>query len=768
MLPFGRNQPDQVALREKVYAAERRMALTRIAVIALNTGTYLTVFDRRVGVGWLALTIIGVAWAYALPVALFEPYRRMTFLTGSLFTAVSDAVLISLWLVATGGYSSPYYLLWYAAIASIAFRYEYRGTMSAAAVYSVLYIAIVAGLGQLTDNLAGVALRDGYILILGALCGEAAREAYQQLRMQFQLRDRMRIVEAAEARFRAVAENANDAIISLDAAGAIVYLNPHAEQLFGAKLTTEFGRSLEHLLAAPFRARWSEIRARALAGDVPSDPVQIAGLRQDGEEVPLEISLARWQTHEGAFLTGIARDVTERRRAEARLEYQSLHDSLTGLPNRVLLHDRLQNALSASARDDSRVAFLLVDLDYFKDVNDTFGHDLGDRVLEGAASRLRSTVRDSDTVARLGGDEFGIVLGGLRRMEDAAAVARKILHTLDRPFTVEGQSASVSGSVGVVVAPDHGRDVDALMRRADVAMYTAKGQRNGYAVYEPRQDNASAERLSLASDLKQALEQDELVMEFQPQVGFGPSAQLEMEGLLRWLHPVHGLVEPERFVPLAERSGLIAELIEWAMNAAVAQARSWLDRGHEVPVAVQLSARSLHDTRFHLHVQRTLSRHNVPARLLKLELAERTVMAHGGRELSTLADLTALGVALSIYGFGAGYSSLAQLRNLPISELKIDRSFTRNMLADDKDVAIVRSIIDLGHNLGLGVVADGVDTAMLAERLATLGCDRGQGYYFGIPMSADLLEEWFATSPWARPDAELPEPVRWRPALKLA
>ncbi|HEY8695715.1 MAG TPA: GGDEF domain-containing protein [Chloroflexota bacterium] len=268
---------------------------------------------------------------------------------------------------------------------------------------SAAYVAILAALGQLSGHPAQVILRIGYILAVGAVCGEAARKAYKQLRSQVQLRDKMRIVNAAEAKFRAVTDNANDAIVSLDEPGNIVYFNARAEQLFGIPGADVLGRPMRDLLAEPFRAGWEELRAQALAGKLSEHPVQLAGLRSNGEEVPLEMSLALLRTDEGAFLTGIARDVTERKRAEAKLEYQTLHDPLTGLPNRVLLHDRLQNAINASGRDDSRVAFLLLDLDYFKDVNDTFGHDWGDRVLEGTASRLRATVRDSDTVARLAG-----------------------------------------------------------------------------------------------------------------------------------------------------------------------------------------------------------------------------------------------------------------------------------------------------------------------------------------------------------------------------
>jgi diguanylate cyclase (GGDEF)-like protein/PAS domain S-box-containing protein len=754
MLPFDRTPPDHAALQEKIYAAERRMALIRIAIIALNSVTYLTVFDRRGSTHWLALGVICVAWAYALPVALLEPYRRMGFLIGSLFTAVSDALLIGAWIVATGGYDSPYYLLWYAAIASIAFRYEYKRTMIAAVVDAAIYAAIVAAMGQLGGHIEGVILRSGYVLILGALCGEAAREAYAQLRSQAQLREQMRTLEAAEARFRAVAENANDAILSLDGDGKLVYFNRHAELLFGLVAVDVLGRPMEDLLAGPFRGSWQDVRVRAMAGEAAAEPVQVTGLRQDGREVPLEISLALWRTDEGSFLTAIARDVTERKLAEERLEYRSLHDPLTGLPNRVLLQDRLQSAINASARDDSRVAYLLLDLDYFKDVNDTFGHDWGDRVLEGTAARLRDTVRDSDTVARLGGDEFGIVLGGLRSASAAGAVAHKILQALERPFDIEGQSTAVSGSIGVVVAPDHGRDVETLMHQADMAMYTAKSQRHGYALYEARQDNASTERLSLAADLKDAILHGDLELEYQPQVGLRIGARLGMQAVVRWRHPLHGEVEPDQFVPLAERAGLINELVDWVVDRALAQAGRWQGAGREIPVSVRISARGVHDPHLRRRVQLALQRHEVPARLLKLDIAERTVMAHGDRDLDTLLELSSLGVTLGINRFGAGYSSLAQLKTLPAGELTLDESLVHGVTRDDKDAALVRSLVDLGHNLGLTVMAEGVADAAVAERLVELGCDRGQGYYFGMPMTPEDVDEWLARSPWAQPASD--------------
>jgi diguanylate cyclase (GGDEF)-like protein/PAS domain S-box-containing protein len=767
MLPSWRPEPAEEALREKLYAAERRIKVIRIAVIALNTLTYFTLFDRSHSINWLAVLVIGVAWAYSVPVAVFEPYRRMHFLMGSMFTAVNDGLLITFWLVATGGYNSPYYVLWYVAIASIAFRYDYGRTILAALIDSGGYIVMLATMGQLTGDPAGVVLRVGYIFLVGAIGGEAAREGYNQVRSHLQLRDRMRMVEEAESKFRAVAENARDAIISVDEKGTIVYFNPHAEELLGYAAAEALGRRMEDMLGPSFRELWRALQMRALSGQLPEEPVQLAGLRRDGEEMPLEISLAPWKTNAGQFLTGIARDVTERKRAEAKLEYLSLHDALTELPNRVLMRDRLQNAMSGSTRDGSRVAFLLLDLDYFKDVNDTFGHGCGDSLLQGVAGRLTGRVRDADTVARLAGDEFALVLTGLRRRDDATAVARKILQSLEKPFQIEGQSLAISASIGIVVAPDDGHDVDTLLRRADVALYAAKAHRNGFALYEMQQDETSTERLRLTADLRRALDGGELGLEYQPEVNYGAAGGVEVEALVRWCHPIYGPLQPGRFIPLAERSGMINDVTDWVVDTAAGQARKWLDAGREIPVAVNVSARTLHDPELRDRIERTLRRWDLPPRLLKLEITESTVMAHSGRARETLERLSSLGIALIVDDFGTGYSSFAYLKHLPVAELKVDRTLIRDMLVDEKDAAIVRSIVDLAHNLGMRVVAEGIEDEAVWRQLGDLGCDRGQGYYLGRSMAAEQLDAWLATSSWANP-TQAADGDRRQPRLELA
>jgi diguanylate cyclase (GGDEF)-like protein/PAS domain S-box-containing protein len=768
MLPNWRPEPAQEALREKIYAAERRIKVIRLLVIALNTVTYLALFDRSHGIGWLALAVIAVAWGYSVPVALFEPYRRMSFLIGAMFTAVTDGLLIAFWLAATGGFDSPYFVLWYVAIASIAFRYDYGRTMLAAALDSAGYLALVVLMGQLDRDPMSLVLRIGYIFLVGALGAESSREGYQQIRARLQLRDRMRLVEEAEAKFRAVAENAKDAIISIDEKGLIVYFNPYAEEMLGYQAAAVQGRPMEDLLSPSFREVWRALQLRAYSGQLPAEPVQLAGLRRDGEQVPLEISLAPWKTDAGHFLTGIARDVTERKRAEARLEYQSLHDALTELPNRVLLRDRLQNALNVSARDGSRIAFLLLDLDYFKDVNDTFGHRWGDSVLQSVASRLKARVRDADTVGRLAGDEFALVLTGLHRREDAAAVARKVLHALEKPFTIDTQSLAVGASIGIVVAPDDGTDLDTLLRRADVALYAAKAHRNGFAFYEMQQDESSAERLRLTADLRRALERHELFLEYQPEVDYVAPGRVEAEALVRWEHPVYGSLQPSRFIPLAERAGIINDITDWVLESAAAQARRWLDEGREIPVAVNISARTLHDSQLRDRIGRVLHKLDLPARLLKLEITESTVMAHSGRARETLDRLSSLGVDLIVDDFGTGYSSFAYLKHLPVAELKIDQAFIRDMLIDEKDAAIVRSIVELAHNLQMRVVAEGIEDEAVWRQLGELGCDRGQGYYLGRPMAAEQFDGWLATSSWANPSAEPDAGRRPRPRLKLA
>ena len=424
------------------------------------------------------------------------------------------------------------------------------------------------------------------------------------------------------------------------------------------------------------------------------------------------------------------------------IEHQSLHDSLTALPNRVLLHDRIDQAIRVARRDEAAVAVLLIDLDHFKEVNDTLGHHHGDLLLNEIGPRLAETLRESDTIARLGGDEFAVVLPSVADPAAGVAVARKMLHALERPFDVQGLKLQVGASIGLAFFPDHGTDVQTLIQRADIAMYVAKRAQTGCEVYSAEQDQHSPRRLTLASELHRAVERDEFVLHYQPKVDLRTGAVHGVEALVRWQHPERGLVMPSEFVPMAEQTGLIEPLTLSVLGGALKQVGTWALAGHTIEVAVNLSARSLLDRRLPGRIDELLRAHGIPAARLRLEITESMIMADPERATTVLTALHSMGVRLSIDDFGTGYSSLANLKTLPVSEIKIDRSFILGMATDRSDAVIVQSTIDMGRQLGLGVVAEGVETADVLEELTRLGCDVAQGFYLSRPVPGDQLSAW--------------------------
>jgi diguanylate cyclase (GGDEF)-like protein len=455
----------------------------------------------------------------------------------------------------------------------------------------------------------------------------------------------------------------------------------------------------------------------------------------------------------GLVLTG--HDVTERLAMQQEMEHRAMHDSLTGLPNRALLADRFEDALHDAEHDGTRVGMLLLDLDRFKEVNDTFGHHHGDELLQQIGPRLAGVLSAADTIARLGGDEFAVLLPEVHRVEDATKVAKTLLTALALPFHVEGVDLDVEASVGVVVSGDHGQDHATLMQRADIAMYVAKTQHLGVFVYDPIIDGHSAEKLALVGDLRRALGRNELVLYYQPKVSIDTGELVGAEALVRWQHPARGLVFPDDFIPLAERTGLINPLTRHILDIALAQARIWLDVGRPLPIAVNLSARNLHDERFAEMVAELLAYHDVPHQLLHLEVTESAIMIDPERARMMLEKLSALGVRLSLDDFGAGYTSLSQLSTMPISEIKIDRSFVMTMADDPGNAVIVRSVVDLGHNLGLTLVAEGVEDEHSLLALAGLGCDVAQGYHLSRPIPVDAFDTWCAE----RAVGRVPAPV---------
>ncbi|MEU2225086.1 bifunctional diguanylate cyclase/phosphodiesterase [Streptomyces sp. NPDC018347] len=443
--------------------------------------------------------------------------------------------------------------------------------------------------------------------------------------------------------------------------------------------------------------------------------------------------------------------------ARARAEEQ-LRDPLTGLPNRQWLLDRIWTALDDAERIGARSALMLIDLDRFRSVNDTLGHLAGDRLLLQIADRLRLALPRGAEAARLGGDEFAVLLPVADSTTSATRVARGLVTDLSSPLDLDGLTLVLEASAGVAVFPDHALDAEGLLRRADVAMYQAKRDRTGVEVYESKRDSNTPDRLGLLGDLRRALDAHEVHLHYQPKVRFdGQVAGLE--ALVRWVHPERGKVPPDEFIAIAESSGLMPHLTEYVLDTALGQVAKWRAQGLRVPVAVNVSPRDVHTPGFAGSVAARLARHGVPAQALQLEITEHVLLEDPQRAADTLAGLTGHGVKMSLDDFGTGYSSLVHLRRLPVSELKIDRSFVARLAVDAEDAEIVRCTVDLAHSLGLLVVAEGVEDDETWERLRDLGCDAVQGWLVAAAMPPDETTAWLlarGSRGWQRPRAALP------------
>jgi len=556
-----------------------------------------------------------------------------------------------------------------------------------------------------------------------------------------------RKLQESEEQFRQLANNIPQVFWITDVRHQqTLYVSPAAETVLGRPVAElrDNPRLLVKTVHPEDRARVHGARKVATAGGY-DETYRV--VRPDGS--------IRW-VHDRAFpvrdaagvvyrVAGIAEDITERKLAEERLMHLAHYDVLTSLPNRILFYDRLRQALAQAKRNQWTVGVMLIDVDRFKNVNDTLGHAVGDQLLQQVSERLKRSVRSGDTVGRLGGDEFAIVLSNLATPQDGNLVAQKIMASFKEPFRLDGGSEIyVTGSIGITLYPDDSTDQDTLIKNADAAMYRAKDSgRNSYRFYTPEMNARARELLSMESSLRRALDRREFLLYYQPKVSVVTGEIVGVEALLRWRHSDRGLVSPGDFMPVLEETGLIMPVGEWVIEAVCTQLREWSGAGIVVkPVAINLSARQFADKDLGITIQRILERYGIDPGLIEFEITESSLMTNTEESTAALEFLANLGVGLSIDDFGTGYSSLGYLKRFPLDALKIDRSFVRDITTNTDDATITRAVISMAHSLGLKVIAEGVETEEQITFLAEHGCDEIQGYYFSQPLPADECRLW--------------------------
>jgi diguanylate cyclase (GGDEF)-like protein/PAS domain S-box-containing protein len=609
-------------------------------------------------------------------------------------------------------------------------------------VLELLHRARTAGTGFACEH--QVVRPDGTVRVLqarGEVHTDGAGQPMTMVGTAQDVTDRIRAQEAAQ-RLAAIVQSSSDAIYSLAADGTVTSWNGAAERLLG--------RPAAEMLGQPIASVWPpeqlevnrSMLERAFAGEVITD-VETVRLHRDGTHVAVTVSWSPIKDDAGA-ITGvsvIARDITQRQQLEEQLVRQALHDPLTGLANRALFTDRLEHALARGPASGVTVAILVIDLDGFKDINDSLGHDAGDDLLTIAGMRLQGHARPGDTVARLGGDEFGVLL---EDVVDAEAVrsAEALLEGLATPIVLRDRDLTPTASIGIAIAA--GEDAETLLRNADTAMYAAKRQgKSRYALFEPAMHSTVLERLDLAADLSRAVEKGQLHLCYEPQISLTSGQICCLEALVRWRHPTRGEVPPGEFIPLAEETGMILPIGQWVLREACRQVKAWRERWPApapLSIAVNLSARQLQHPGIVDEVHAALAAVGLDPQSLVLEITETAIMEQLDAAITILTVLRRLGVRLALDDFGTGYSSLSYLQRLPVDILKIDRSFVAGVAKSTEDSALARGILTLGQTLGLETVAEGIETTEQLAALRELGCQLGQGYYFARPLDPAAVD----------------------------
>jgi diguanylate cyclase (GGDEF)-like protein/PAS domain S-box-containing protein len=654
------------------------------------------------------LGYIGLRWPDRLP-ALFVAGQGLTPLKIGLewlIIAINGMALVALW--------------------------QRRQTLVQECVMALGFAASLSAVSEMFFTMLGVIDKDGanvlghvykvaaYLFLFHATVNEALRRPVERMEVQH-LREKL-ILNAAP-----------DAVLWVDDKGCILMANPASEKLTGYPTSELVGQNVSIFLPEHLRARHAGSMLDYFTSPQPRAMglVDIALLRRDGRLLPVDISLGHWEDEGTRHAIAYIRDLTERKEFEESLRHQATHDELTGLPNRWFFRLQLNEALLRAGRTGGRVAVLFLDLDDFKNVNDSFGHAMGDALLVQAGSRIRGVLRENDTLARMGGDEFGILLTDLKDVDEAVGVAIKLLLSLQTAYRLQDQDVYSSGSMGLAFYPDDAQDSEALLRFADIAMYQAKQAGRGtYACYSQQMDRRVREDMQLHTRLQEALAQGILQLHYQPQVDVRTGAIVGAEALLRWHDPVLGPVAPDRFIPVAEATGLILPLSDWVLETACRQIAAWTQAGTPLQVAVNFSAQQFRKRNLHEQVGAALARTGAQARWLTIEITESVAMTQPEQAQEQLNALVALGCQVALDDFGTGYSSLAYLKALPVNKLKIDKRFMDGIPGDTNDIAISRAIIALAHSLGMTLVAEGVETDAQLDFLRQHGCEMYQGWLF--------------------------------------
>jgi diguanylate cyclase (GGDEF)-like protein/PAS domain S-box-containing protein len=555
-----------------------------------------------------------------------------------------------------------------------------------------------------------------------------------------------RQADSYKAQLAAIVESSNDAIVVKDLNGIITSWNAGAERIFGYHASEIIGCSISKLIPPDRVGEETKIMSLIKSGKL-ADHFETVRWAKGEKPIDVSVTVSPVKDVTGKIIgaSKVARDITQRKESQERIRYLAHYDPLTGLPNRTLFADRMRVAIGNAERYSFRLALLFIDLDRFKLVNDSLGHEIGDKLLKIVAGRMHSIVRRTDTVSRMGGDEFIVLLSQIEAPEDAARVAGKLIEVVSQPYIIELHELILTASIGISIYPDHSKEASSLLRNADASMYSAKeAGRNQYRFYSEESTFRATERLSLERDLRHAVEQNEIYSVYQPQIELATSRVIGVEAFMRWRHPSRGLVSPAIFIPLAEDTGLILPLGERVLRESCMRARQWRDRGFDIGVSVNVSAVQFRQEDFTDVVLHVLADTGLSPERLQLEVTESVVMQGVESVVQKMRILDAHGIKVAIDDFGTGYCSLSYLRQFTVDRLKIDQSFINDLPEDADARAIVSAIVAMGRSLGLRVIAEGVETEAQADFLQSIECDESQGYLYARPMMIDDFETWLA------------------------